>query len=208
MTKIKICGITREQDAIDAISFGVDALGFVFYDKSKRFVSPEKISWIKNLPENIKKVGLFVNPEKDYLNLIMNELPIDILQFHGNESHIFCKRQSTLFKKCYIKAVPMQSLNETQAIDYINNYPTSSGFLFDNYGKDEIGGSGQKFNWNNMPQTKNKRIILAGGLTVSNISSAIKQIKPYAVDISSGVEVSAGIKSKQKMKDFIEQVKA
>lgn len=206
-TKIKICGITREQDALAIAELGVDALGFVFYEKSKRAVTVEQLGWLKKIPSFIQTVGLFVNPDKDFVKAVYQQLAIDLLQFHGDESPEFCEQ----FNQRYIKAVPMQKLNKDTVIDYMLAYPNAAGFLLDNYGLNEIGGSGKAFDWSQIPAKTDidkhqLKLIMAGGLTPENVDSVVKAVQPWAVDISSGVESSPGIKSIEKVNRVIQQI--
>lgn len=202
MTKIKICGITREVDARNAIELGADALGFVFFKHSKRAVTAQTVTWIKQLPTFVQLVGLFVNPKADDVHTIINQLPLELLQFHGNESPAFCEQ----FNRRYLKAVPMQGLNRLQANRYISQYQTASAFLLDNYGVSEMGGSGTAFDHQEIPPSEIP-LIIAGGLTPENVATVVKTTRPYAVDVSSGVEHSPGIKSSQKLSAFIHAVK-
>lgn len=206
-TKIKICGITRKEDALAISELGVDALGFVFYEKSKRFVAADNIAWLKQIPSFVQTVGLFVNPSKALVDEVCQQLPIELLQFHGNESPAFCEA----FKQRYIKAVPMQNLDKSAVIDYMLSYPNACGFLLDNYGTTEMGGSGSAFDWTKIPtQAEIKKhqlkLIMAGGLNADNVTTVINAVKPWAVDVSSGVEISPGIKSIDKVKAFVEAV--
>lgn len=204
MTMIKICGITRADDAHTAIELGTNALGFVFFEKSKRAVTIDDIKWIKQLPPFVQLVGLFVNPDVGFVKAVTDTLPIEVLQFHGNESPSFCQQ----FPQRYIKAVPMQGLNQYQAAKYMQQYKESSAFLLDNYGVSEIGGSGTAFDHGEIPKNPPAPLIMAGGLNAGNVGAVIAQTCPFAVDVSSGVEVSAGIKSLEKMQDFIRAVRA
>lgn len=202
MTKIKICGITREADARAAIELGADALGFVFFAKSKRNVTHKDLAWIKQLAPFTQLIGLFVNPSKQLVNEVISQLPIEILQFHGNEAPTFCQQ----FTRRYIKAVPMQGLNREQAEQYMQQYDTACAFLLDNYGVSEIGGSGTSFDHGKIPTKTPAPLIMAGGLHADNVQPIIRATQPFAVDVSSGVEVSAGIKSAEKMTAFIQAV--
>ncbi|MBS9777422.1 MAG: phosphoribosylanthranilate isomerase [Gammaproteobacteria bacterium] len=202
--RIKVCGFTTEQDARNAIDMGVDALGFVFYEKSKRYVTPESLQWMKTLPSFTQMVALFVNPSRNYVEQILKQLPIDIIQFHGDESAIFCEQ----FHYRYIKAVPMEGLKQQQATDYMNTHQNASAFLLDNYGGNKIGGSGTAFDWSNIPTNSDHALIMAGGLNSDNVGVVIHHCHPYGVDVSSGVESAAGIKSVEKMSEFIAAVKA
>jgi len=199
--KVKICGITNKQNAIEVAKCGVDALGFVFYQQSKRYVTAEQLNWIKQLPSFTATVALFVNAEKDYINSIIKKLPIDILQFHGVETSDFCEQ----FNKRYIKAVPMQKLDKLQTLEYINSYNNCSAFLLDNFGKADIGGTGETFNWENIPET-DSNIILAGGINKANIKCLLNKNNPYAIDLSSSIEISPGIKSIEKLRAILEQI--
>lgn len=206
-TKIKICGITREQDALAIAELGVDALGFVFYEKSRRAVTVEQLAWLKKIPSFVQTVGLFVNPDKDFVKVVYQQLAIDLLQFHGDESPEFCEQ----FNQRYIKAVPMQKLDKDTVIDYMLAYPNAAGFLLDNYGSSEIGGSGSVFDWTKIPsqaeiQQHQLKLIMAGGLNADNVATVVKEVQPWAVDISSGVESSPGIKSTEKVKRIIQQI--
>jgi phosphoribosylanthranilate isomerase len=210
-TRIKICGITNVPDAIYAASLGCDALGFNFYEKSPRVISVEKAKTIcKQLPALVNKVALFVNPDDALVNQVISSVQIDTLQFHGNEHPYFCEQ----FKKPYIKALSLKE-NETEAsfLKRINGYTSASSILLDSYDPINIGGSGNVFDWNKIPEEIRSKIILAGGLTSKNVSQAINHIQPFAVDISSGVEkedensaLLKGQKSHEKMLNFVNVV--
>ncbi|MGY0400159.1 MAG: phosphoribosylanthranilate isomerase [Ostreibacterium sp.] len=201
-TRIKICGFTRQTDARVAIDLGVDALGFVFYEKSKRAVKPENLNWLRTLPSFVQLTGLFVNPENTWVKQVTKLLPLDLLQFHGNESPEFCDQ----FAQRYIKAIPMQNMDKTQAINYLQQYPNATGVLLDNYGAGHIGGSGTVFDWSKIPTELSAPLIMAGGLQEDNVAEIIRHYSPYAVDVSSGVESAIGIKSTEKMTAFIQAV--
>lgn len=202
--RIKICGLTKGKDVQAAIHAGADALGFVFYDKSKRYVS---IAQARNLlglmAPFVQAVGLFVNPSADFVHAVLSQVPLDMLQFHGDESPDFCAS----FHRRWIKAVPMKDLTPEMATAYLQDYQQAEGFLFDAFGKTQMGGSGETFDWQRLPMT-DKPIILAGGLDVNNVAAAIRLVKPWAVDVSSGVETAPGIKSSAKMRSFIETAKS
>lgn len=201
-TKIKFCGFTREADARAAIELGADALGFVFYAKSKRAVQVEQLAWLKRLPSFVQLTGLFVNPQADTVRAVTQALPIELLQFHGNEGAGFC----TQFPQRYIKAVPMQGLDAEGASNYMHAHPQACGFLLDNYGVSEIGGSGTAFDWQKIPKNSPAPLIMAGGLNANNVGQVIEAIKPYAVDASSAIEDAPGVKSAEKMAAFIRAV--
>lgn len=200
MVKIKICGITNIDDALAAIDYGADALGFVFYEKSPRFISPEKAGHIiRQLPPFVTTVGLFVNENSNAVERITVQNNIDIVQFHGKESPAAC-----LLSRRVIKAIRVKELSD---LDSLGDYQVSA-FLLDTYTEELYGGTGQVFNWDIAIEAKKfGRIILAGGLTPDNIAKAVKLVRPFAVDVSSGVEMDKGVKDHKKMKLFIERAK-
>jgi len=202
-TRIKICGITRTSDALDAISLGVDALGFVFVKKSARCVTSDQCERIiSQLPPFVQTVGLFMDATEEFVSTILQEVPLDLLQFHGAESPGYCE----IWQKNYLKAIPMG--NGNNPTEFVKKYTSASGFLMDSHMPGQLGGSGDVFDWSSIPVSfTEKPLILAGGLTAENVSEAIKQVKPYAVDVSSGVESKKGIKSIDKMRAFVEGVK-
>jgi len=203
MTKVKICGITNFKDAYQAVVLGADALGFVFYKKSPRYIRPEEVAKIiKNLPKRVLKVGVFVNAKEKNIRQVASLCQLDILQFHGNEKEEFCKR----FKDYkIIKAIRLKNKNSLKNID---RYPTWA-VLFDNYDAFLFGGTGRSFDWNLIKniKLKNKVIFLSGGLNKDNVRTAIRMVKPDWIDVSSSLESSPGKKSYKKMKEFIKEVK-
>lgn len=202
-TRIKICGITRWEDAAAAIDMGVDALGFVFVKSSPRFVSVEQArDMVSRLPPFVSSVGLFMNQSAREISEILKIVDLDLLQFHGEESPQDCDQ----FGRTYIKALPMGG--NLVPMDYMANYPQSKGFLLDSHDVGGSGGSGHTFDWTKIPQGLGIPIILAGGLDALNVADAIEQTRPYAVDVSSGVEQSKGIKDINKMKAFVDAVRA
>ncbi len=202
-TRIKICGLTRETDARTAIDLGADALGFVFYAPSKRAISAEQLPWLRQLPPFVQLTALFVNPTAAEVQTLLARLPIELLQFHGHESPEFCRQ----FGRRYLKAVPMQDLSATGACDYMAQHRQATGFLLDNYGSSEMGGSGSAFDWGKIPAHCPAPLIMAGGLSRENVAKVIGSIRPYGVDVSSGVESAPGIKSAEKMAAFIAAVR-
>lgn len=199
-TRVKICGITRRQDAEFAIEIGADALGLVFYAPSPRAVTiaqAQKI--VENLPPFISIVALFVDAEPEYVHTCLNAVRIDVLQFHGDESPDYCEQ----FDRPYLKAIRMR--DGVDLVGLSTTYKSATALLLDSYQPGIPGGTGQAFDWSMIKQI-NKPIILAGGLTVENVAEAIKQVNPYAVDVSGGVEQSKGIKDKQKVSAFIQEV--
>ncbi|PHS71994.1 MAG: phosphoribosylanthranilate isomerase [Cycloclasticus sp.] len=201
-TRVKICGITQTNDALAAIEAGADALGFVFYDKSPRYLDILKAKKIFNeITPFINKIALFVNPSYEYVMEAVNTLPIDVLQFHGDEDEAFCKS----FNTPYLKAVRIRPTTDLK--DVASQYGSASGLLIDAYDSTQYGGTGQTFDWNLLPQDASLPLILAGGLNSQNVYDAIKQTNPYAVDVSSGVEKSKGVKEHSLIQQFMQEVK-
>ena len=201
-TRIKFCGMTQIQDVQYAIDLGVDALGFVFVAKSPRNL---KIAQAKKLVEKIPpfvvKVGLFMNAETADIQKVLNHVRLDLLQFHGEEDEEFCKQ----FKFPYLKAIPMGSTSS--AANFCLDFPSATGLVLDSHAAGGMGGSGEKFAWSKIPKDIPQPIILAGGLTPDNVAEAVRIIRPYAVDVSSGIEASKGIKDLVKMEHFIKEVR-
>jgi phosphoribosylanthranilate isomerase len=200
--KVKICGITNIGDATAAVDFGADALGFVFFKGSPRYISPDAAAAIiKQLPPFTTTVGVFVDEKPEQVEKIINLTCIDIVQFHGNEPPEICD-----VSRYSIKAIRVKSL---ESLDHLNNYKDRvSAFLLDTFTPDILGGTGQIFNWDIAVYAKQfGRIILAGGLTPDNVAAAIRRVRPYGVDVSSGVESKKGKKDHKKMKSFIERAK-
>lgn len=199
---IKICGITNYEDAKAAVKLGVDMLGFIFYKKSPRYIKPEDArDIIKQLPDNIESVGVFVNEDYHELKKAKEIAGFETYQLHGDETPEFCSG----LKGNYIKAIRIKN-----NIDIINSllFDTNK-LLFDTFAEGEFGGTGKIFNWKLLSKTEldDKFVILSGGLTPENVSEAILTAKPDAVDVSSGVEKKPGIKDHNKIKLFIEAVK-
>ncbi|MEJ2609939.1 MAG: phosphoribosylanthranilate isomerase [Candidatus Thiodiazotropha sp.] len=201
-TRIKICGITREQDGVMASRLGADAIGLVFYAPSPRAVTLSQAKAIvKSLPPFVTVVGLFVNEERSTIEQIIKEVPLDLLQFHGDESAKACCG----FGRPWTKAVRMKDDLDLAAV--VQEYADASGLLLDTYQAGVPGGTGQVFDWKRIPEFLAGKIILAGGLSVDNVERAVTQLHPYAVDVSGGVEASKGIKDAAKIKAFIAGVK-
>ncbi len=200
-TRVKICGITRREDAMACARLGADAMGLVFYDKSPRAVSIEQASEvIAGLPAFMTTVGLFVDPEVAEVEQVLASVSLDCLQFHGNETASFC----TQFKRPYIKAIRMEP--GIHVSDYEAEYHTAGGLLLDTYVAGVPGGTGQTFDWDRVPQQTQIPIILAGGLKPDNVAEAISATQPYAVDVSGGVEQAKGIKQSSKIEQFMSEV--
>ena len=199
--RIKVCGITRPQDAAAAAACGTDAIGLVFYEDSPRYVGLEAARTVLDaLPPFITRVGVFVEPDAAQLRMILENVSLDLLQFHGNESADFCR----VFGKPYIKAVSMKA--DVDLAAYAGMYPDASALLLDTHVAGIPGGTGRVFDWNMIPAGLDKPIILAGGLNPGNVGAAVASIRPYAVDVSGGVESEKGIKDKQKIEAFIRAV--
>lgn len=200
-TRVKICGITRAEDAAQAAHCGADAIGLVFYKKSPRAVDVEQArSIVKTLPAFVTRVGLFVSMPRDEIQQILEGVSLDLLQFHGDEPAEDCRG----YNKPYIKALRMK-----QGIDVAKeaqHYPDASGILLDSYQPGVPGGTGTTFDWNAIPAEMANSLILAGGLEVANVAQAISNVQPYAVDVSGGVEREKGIKDHILIRDFINEV--
>ena len=198
ITKVKFCGITNLQDAISAAELGADALGFVFYPKSPRFISPKNAKEIiKKLPPFISMVGLFVNQSKSEVEEVIKGCPLNLLQFHGDENESFCKQ----YNLPYIKAISMKS--DVDLLECIQEYNSAKALLLDTFSKVARGGSGEVFDWKMIPPNTLKPIIVAGGLTPDNVQTLLEVISPYGVDVSSGIEINKGLKDYKLMKKFI-----
>ena len=197
-TKIKICGITKLSNALQAAELGVDALGFVFYSDSPRYIEPKKAREIINLlPSFISRVGLFVNASKEDVLLAISESRINMLQFHGDEDEIFCNQ----FDLPYIKAISFK--DGINLLEYCQLFSSCSAILVDAYCKNMRGGTGKTFNWDLIPNDLPLPLIIAGGLDSDNVSSLINSVNPYGVDVSGGVELDKGIKDHKMMKNFV-----
>jgi len=200
-TRIKICGITRPQDGQHAARLGADAIGLVFYAPSPRAVSIEQAKAICDaLPPFVTRVGLFVDAARDEINKVLAEVPLDLLQFHGDEAPADCEG----YGRPYIKALRM-----AEGIDVLveaKTYQRAAGILLDSYEAGVPGGTGQTFDWQRVPTEVKQQIILAGGLNPQNVAKAIELLRPYAVDVSGGVEAAKGIKDKDKMTAFMNEV--
>lgn len=201
-TRVKICGITRREDALSAIEAGADALGLVFYPASPRYVTPEQAADItRGLPPFVTLVGLFVNADAGSIAEAVDAAGINLIQFHGNECPDYCASHG----KAWIKAIRMkEGLDLHQAAQ---DYRQASALLLDSYRPGVPGGTGDSFDWDRIPTDLASRIILAGGLNEDNVADAVMQVRPYAVDVSGGVEADKGIKDAHKMTNFIRGVR-
>jgi phosphoribosylanthranilate isomerase len=202
-TAVKICGITRGDDALAAAQLGAHALGFIFYAKSPRDVAPQRAAEIiRGLPPFITAVGLFVNPQENDIERVLARVPLNMLQFHGEETPEFCAR----FELPYLKAARVRA--GLDLLQYAQHYRAARGLLLDAFVEGAHGGTGAAFDWSLVPRELPLPVILSGGLTPNNVASAIRRVKPWAVDVSSGVEASPGIKDPRKIAAFMKEVRS
>jgi phosphoribosylanthranilate isomerase len=200
-TRIKICGLTRPEDVRAAVSAGADAIGFVFYPPSPRAVTAEQAAeLVALLPPFVVSVGLFVNPEPSYVEQVLAHVPLQLLQFHGDESESACAR----FGRPWIKAARMRP--GIDLVEFSSSYPRASGILVDAF-VDGYGGGGKTFDWSLIPEGFGRPLVLSGGLDVDNVTDAVRRVRPWAVDVSSGVESAKGIKDAAKVAAFIAGVR-
>jgi len=202
-TRIKVCGITRLEDALSAEQFGVDAIGFVFCEASKRSITPESAADISaKLAPFMVRVGLFLNASEEEVQTALNAIPNLIPQFHGTESAPWCDA----FNRPYLKAIGVGKGLPTST--ELAAYQNAQGFLFDSNNPGELGGTGHTFDWSLLNQSSSAQLILAGGLHADNVKSAVRQVRPYAVDVSTGVEMAKGVKDVAKLGAFVAAVRA
>ncbi len=205
-TRVKICGITQKEDAQMAVDAGVDAIGLVFYEKSPRFVTNSQATEISQLiPAFVSRVALFKDADVQFVQSVLQQVEIDLIQFHGSETADFCEQ----FDRPYIKALGMKALESDMnyLIASAKEYQSAKALLLDGHAPGQAGGTGETFDWSSIG-TVEKPVVLAGGLSSDNVKQAIETVHPFAVDVSSGVESSPGIKDKEKVAAFMQQVKA
>ncbi|MGB5338584.1 MAG: phosphoribosylanthranilate isomerase [Gammaproteobacteria bacterium] len=201
-TRVKICGITRDEDALAAASCGADAIGLVFYPRSPRHVGLEQAARIAEaVPPFVMITGLFVNASRDVIEQVLNAVPLGLLQFHGQETNAEC----TGYGLPFIKSIAMRA--DTDVVLIMKQYPDAAGFLLDTWQPQTHGGGGNAFNWDRVPAQVPLPVVLAGGLSPDNVARAIHTVRPYAVDVSSGVESEKGIKSAEKISAFMKGVR-
>ena len=201
-TAVKICGLTRASDALAAAALGAHALGFVFYPRSPRYVEPVQAAAIIGcLPPFVTAVGLFVNAEAAVVSEILRAVPIDLLQFHGDEPPDYCGQ----FGRPYIKALRVRA--GVDLLQYALQYKGARGLLLDAFVEGTPGGTGSSFDWALIPASLPLPVVLSGGLNAANVVAAIQRVRPCAVDVSSGVEAAPGIKDTQKMREFVQGVR-
>lgn len=197
-TRVKICGITKKKDALFASNLGVDALGFVFYKDSPRYIDPiDAGKIISCLHPFVLRVGLFVNNDAEFVTDSIIKSKINFLQFHGDESEEYCNQ----FNLPYIKAISMKE--DINLLECCKDYESASALLLDTFSKKLKGGTGTVFDWKKIPRKLSLPLIIAGGLNSENIKSLIKTVNPFCVDVSGGVESRKGEKDEEKMKEFM-----
>jgi phosphoribosylanthranilate isomerase len=197
---VKICGLTRDEDVRSVIAAGADAVGFVFTDSPRRISIDTAIRLISYVPKGILRVGLFLDQDRSEIGRVVNSVPLDVLQFHGSETETEC----SAFDLPWLKAVAMESADSVEQAE--RNYPGAMGLLLDSHTTGKRGGSGKVFDWS-LSRPLAKPVWLAGGLTAENVGQAIRIVRPYAVDVSSGVEVAPGIKDASRILTFIKSVR-
>ncbi len=200
-TRVKICGLTRADEACTAARLGADAVGLVFHDASPRGVDVATARGIRSvLPPFVTVTALFMDAPEQRVRHVLDGVAIDLLQFHGGEDAAYCES----FSRPYIKVVPMADGADPHAL--MARHPNAAGFVLDGHGAGEQGGSGRVFDWSSVPSSPERPIVLAGGLHPGNVAMAVRQANPWAVDVSSGVESAPGIKDARRMASFISEV--
>ncbi len=200
-TRIKICGLTREEDVDAAVAAGADAIGFVFYPPSPRYLSPRRAAeLVRRVPPFIDVVGLFVNEAPESLLAVCEAVPINLLQFHGDEDGAYCRQ----FARPYLRAARVRP--GLDLVEFARAFPDARGLLLDAF-VEGYGGGGHVFDWSLIPPELPGFLVLSGGLTAANVGEAIERVRPVAVDVSSGVEAGKGIKDHSKIAAFVAAVR-
>ena len=204
-TRIKICGLTRAEDMDAALQAGADAVGLVFYPPSPRFVALEQAAALaRRVPPFVTRVGLFVNADPADVRRVMADVPLELLQFHGDEDDVYCRQ----FGKPFIKAARMRpEMKKDDLLEFARTFPSAQALLLDAF-VEGYGGGGQTFDWGLIPQNLPLPLILSGGLHPDNVGEAVRRVAPWAVDVSSGVEAGKGIKDAARIDAFIAAVQA
>jgi phosphoribosylanthranilate isomerase len=196
-TRLKICGLTREEDVDAAVAAGADAIGFVFYPPSPRYLTPQRAAELaRRIPPFVDVVGLFVNADADAVRAACNALPINLLQFHGDEDAAYCRQ----FARPYLRAARVRP--GLDLVEFARSFPDARGLLLDAF-VEGYGGGGHVFDWTLIPPDLPGFLVLSGGLTAANVGEAVQRVRPVAVDVSSGVEMSKGIKDHSKIAAFV-----
>ncbi|MCC4116742.1 phosphoribosylanthranilate isomerase [Aromatoleum toluclasticum] len=200
-TRIKICGLTRAEDVLAAVEAGADAIGLVFYPPSPRFVAFERAAGLAALvPPFVTTVGLFVNPDPAYVRQALAQVPLQLLQFHGDEPETLC----AAFGRPWIKAARVRP--GVDLVEFSASHPSASGLLLDAF-VEGYGGGGKVFDWSLIPERLGRSLILSGGLDPDNVAEAVRRVRPWAVDVSSGVESGKGIKDAARIAAFVAGVR-
>lgn len=200
-TRVKMCGMTRIEDIAYAVDLGVDAIGLIFYPQSPRYVTVDQAKMLlNNLPPFVDAVAVLVNPQKEIVQELIDELPVNLLQFQGEETPDFCQQ----FNKPYIKAIRPKAASQIE--EGMRVYLNAQAILLDTPSNTHRGGTGLPFDWSIIPEELSKPFILAGGLNELNVSEAIKTLHPYAIDLCSGVESAPGIKDYLKMSQLMKEI--
>jgi len=201
VTRIKICGLTREEDVDAAVASGADAIGFVFYPPSPRYVQPQRAAELaKRIPPFVDVVGLFVNEAPETVRAVCRQVPINLLQFHGDEDTAYCQQ----FAHPYLRAARVRP--GIDLVEFARSFPDARGLLLDAF-VEGYGGGGHVFDWTLIPAGLPGFLVLSGGLTADNVGDAVRRVRPVAVDVSSGVEVGKGIKDHSKIAAFVAAVR-
>jgi len=203
-TRIKICGITRVEDAVAAAELGADAIGLVFYPPSPRYVASGRAAQIAAaLPPFVSCVALFMDADEAAVREVLDAVPVDLLQFHGAETAEYC----SAFARPYIKSLPMGGDGARGARERAASHPRARGFLLDSNAQGQAGGTGHTFDWSQRPDLGGRPLLLAGGLDADNVAAGVRSLRPWAVDVSSGVEAAKGLKDRARMHRFIEETR-
>jgi len=201
-TRIKICGLTREEDVDAAVAAGADAIGFVFYPPSPRYVLPQRAAELaRRIPPFVEVVGLFVNEAPEVVQAVCREVPINLLQFHGDEDPAYCRQ----FARPYLRAARVRP--GLDLVEFARAFPERRGLLLDAF-VEGYGGGGHVFDWTLIPPDLPGHLVLSGGLDAGNVGDAVQRVRPAAVDVSSGVEAGKGIKDHAKIAAFVAAVRA
>jgi phosphoribosylanthranilate isomerase len=212
-TRIKICGLTRAEDVADVVANGADAIGFVFYPQSPRYITGAAAgALVATIPPFVTTVGLFVNATVEEVRAVLVDVPLSLLQFHGDETPEQCAAISAAVGRPFIRAARVADTTTAADLlqwdmDYRKASPLFTGLLLDTFVA-QFGGSGKVFDWSLIPKELAPRVVLSGGLNVQNATDAVVRVRPYAVDISSGVEAAKGVKDPHKVRAFIDAVRA